>query len=159
MKKSGKLTAGAVAACIAALITLAALIVYQVNIGAEGYFKGASVSNLIFFSILAIAMYLVVILLSTISLNGAADTCRYLVIGLLQIGAPVLTAYCLIQLIAARVEGLGFIYFSNADVTLEVQTAENLSSSKMAIASMVLYGIALVVGLAAAFFSLRKKEK
>ena len=153
-----KITAGAAATCIAAVAALAALIVYSINIGGEGYFNKASVTNLMFFSILAIALFLVVIILGGISLNGAADKCRALVMGLVQIAAPVLLAYCLIQLIAARVEGLGFIYFSNADVALEVQTAENLASAKGAIASMVLYGAAMVLGIIAAFFSLKKKD-
>ena len=68
-----------------------------------------------------------------------------------------LIAAALINLVAARVEGLGFIYFSNADVALEVQTAANLSSAHGAIASMILLGVAMLVAIVAAFFSIRKK--
>ena len=158
MNNSKKITAGAIVTCIAAIVTLVALIVYNVNVNRAGYFEKNTVTNLVFFSILAIALFVVVIILGSISLNGAADKCKSILMGILQIGAPVLIAFCLIQLIAARVEGLGFIYFSNADVTLEVQTPENLASAQMAIASMVLYGVALMAGLVASFFSLRRKE-
>ena len=69
-----------------------------------------------------------------------------------------LLALALINLISARVEGLGFIYFSNADVILEVQTPANLASASGAIASMVCFGLALIVALVAAFCTLRKKD-
>ena len=62
------------------------------------------------------------------------------------------------NLIAGRVDGLGYIYFSNADVAKEVQTAANLGSAQTAIWSMVLLGVAILIAVIAAFFSLRKKE-
>ena len=81
-----------------------------------------------------------------------------LISGVMRIAVPVLLTLCLINLISARAEGLGFIYFSNADVTLEVQTPENLSSATGTIANMICLAVSAVVAMAAAFFRLTKKE-
>ena len=154
MNNKKKMTAGAWVTCIAAVVTIVALIIYQVNIGGAGYFQNASVSNLVLYTVCAVALFLLAIVVG-LALKGAAGE---LISGILQIGAPVLIALALISLIASRVEGLGFIYFSNADVTLEVQTPENLSSAQTAIASMVAYGVAMLCGIIAAFTSLKRKE-
>lgn len=153
-----KFSAGAWAACITAVLALVSLIIYGVNVSSEGYFQKASVPNLVLYAVLAIAMLVCSIVLSQIKLNGAAATVVEVATGLMQIAVPVLLALCLINLIAARAEGLGFIYFSNADVALEVQTPANLSSATGSIASMVCFGISMVAGMVAAFFSIRKKN-
>ncbi len=88
-----------------------------------------------------------------------AATAAELAQGALQIAAPVLLTLCLASLAAARAEGLGFIYLSNADVILEVQTPANLTSAAGAIANMVRLGAAAVIGIAGAFCTLRKKKK
>ena len=151
-----KFSVGAWIACVTAVLTIASLIVYTVNVNGEGYFKNATVTNLTLFCVLAALALVCAIALSLVKLNGPADMVLNLVSGALQIIAPVLLALCLINLIAARAEGLGFIYFSNADVLLEVQTPANLSSATGAITSMVFLGISTVVGIVAAFFNVRK---
>ena len=78
--------------------------------------------------------------------------------GVLRIGAPALLAWALMNLIAGRVDGLGYIYFSNADVAKDVQTAANMASAQSAIWSMGLLGAAVLIAVVAAFFSLRKKN-
>ncbi len=153
-----KISVGGWIACAAALLTLVSLIVYSSNVGGEGYFHNASVSNLVLWGVLALLMLVCAVVLKQLNLRGGAATAVDLVSGALQIGAPVLLALALINLIAARAEGLGFIYFSNADVALEVQTPANLASASGAIASMVCFGAALIVALVAAFCTLRKKE-
>lgn len=153
-----KISIGGWIACLAALLTLVALIIYGSNIGAKGYFQGASVSGTVLFSILAIVMLAGSILLGQLKLSGGAQKAVDVIAGAFQIAAPVLLALVLINLVAARVEGLGFIYFSNADVILEVQTPENLASASGTITSIVFYGAALLVAVVAAFCSLRKKE-
>ena len=65
---------------------------------------------------------------------------------------------CLVNLISGRAEGLGFIYFSNADVLQEVQTPANMSSATGTIANMICLGVAAIFAMIAAFFTLRKKE-
>ena len=153
-----KISVGGWIACAAAVLTLVSLIVYGTNVGGEGYFHNASVSNLALWGVLALIMLVCAIVLKLLDLNGGAATAVDLVSGALQIGAPILLALALINLIAARVEGLGFIYFSNADVILEVQTPANLASASGAIASMVCFGVALIAALVAAFCNLRKKD-
>ena len=154
-----KLSVGAWITVLAAIMVLVSLIVYSANVSGEGYFQGKSVSGMTLWLILAVVLLLAAIALKMLSLKGTAASCADLVSGLCQIGAPVLVALGLINLISSRVEGLGFIYFSNADVIKEVQTPANLASGSGAIASMVIMGIALVLCIAAAFCSLRKKAQ
>lgn len=156
--KNKKFSAGAWIACCAAVLSLVALIVYSINIASAGYFQGAVVTNQVLFSILAILLLAVAIVIGQLKLDGAVGKVLKLIAGCCQIVAPVLLAACLINLIAARVEGLGFIYFSNADVALEVQTPANLSSATGSIASMVCYGVAMIAAIVAAFTNVWKKE-
>ncbi len=153
-----KMSVGGWIALIAAVLALVSAIVYGVNIGSAGYFKNASVSNLILFCVLAALMLAAAVALGQLKLSGPAATVVDLVSGALQIGAPVLLTFCLVALVAARAEGLGFIYFSNADVILEVQTPANLASATGAIANMVCLGIAAIAGMVGAFCSTRKKN-
>ena len=154
-----KLSVGAWITVLAALMVLVSLIVYSANVSGEGYFQGKSVSGMTLWLILAVVLLLAAIALKMLSLKGTAASCADLVSGLCQIGAPVLVALGLINLISSRVEGLGFIYFSNADVIKEVQTPANLASGSGAIAGMVIMGIALALCIIAAFCSLRKKAQ
>lgn len=153
-----KLSAGAWVALVAAILALASIIVYAVNIGSAGYFQNASVANLVTYSVLAIVLLLAVIVLGQLKLTGGAATVVELLSGVMQIAVPVLLTLCLANLIAARAEGLGFIYFSNPDVILEVQTPANLSSATGSIVSMVCLAVATVSGMVAAFFNIKKKE-
>ena len=154
-----KISFGGWITCAAALLTLVSLIVYFSNIASAGYFQGAGVTNLVLFAVLAIVLYLCAIALKAfVKTEGAAATALELISGVMRIAAPVLVAAAAIALIGARVEGLGFIYFSNADVALEVQTPANLASASTAITSMVLFGVSMLVGIVAAFFRLTKKE-
>lgn len=152
-----KLSVGAWIALVTAVLALVSLIVYNVNISSAGYFQNASVTNMTAFCCLAAAMLAVAVALGQSKLTGGAATVVELVTGAMQIAAPVLLALCLINLIAARAEGLGFIYFSNADVILEVQTPANLSSATGSIADMVCLGVATLAGLVGAFCNTRKK--
>ena len=149
-----KLTVGAWITCIAALLAIAAFISYSSNIGGEGYYKDASVNNF------PLAVWgAVLCLAAAVALNlikGGKIT--EIVSGVLRIGAPVLMAFALMNLIAGRVDGLGYIFFSNADVAQEVQTAANMGSASTAIWSMALLGAALLAAVIGAFFSLRKKN-
>lgn len=144
---------------LAAVITLVSVIVYSVNISGKGYFHDASVNGLIAYCVIAVIMLAAVVALAQIKLSGTAATALEVVSGILRIAVPVLLTLCLVNLISARAEGLGFIYFSNADVLQEVQTPENLSSATGTIASMVCLGISAVLAMAAAFFRLHKKDK
>ena len=148
-----KLSVGAWNTCIAAVLAIVALFVYMGNVG-SGYFKDNKPANFELCVILGFASLLGAIALKACSKAKWAD----LAAGILQIAGPVLLAYALIILVGSRVEGLGFIYFSNADVAKEVQTPENLASGSGAIASMVLMGCSMLLGIVGAFCNLRKKD-
>ena len=154
-----KMSVGAWITVLAAIMVLVSLIVYSANVSGEGYFQGKSVSGMTLWLVLAIVLLLAAVALKMLSLKGSTAVCADLLSGLCQIGAPILVSLGLINLISSRVEGLGFIYFSNADVIKEVQTPANLASGSGAIVSLVIMGIALVVCIAAAFCSLRKKAQ
>lgn len=153
-----KQSAGVWVNLIAAILAVASLIVYGVNISSEGYFQNATVSSMMNYGIPAIILLVLVIVLAQLKLTGGAAAAVEIISGAMRIAVPVLLTLCLINLIAARAEGLGYIYFSNADVTLEVQTPENLSSATGTIANMICLAVAAVAGMIAAFFRLNKKE-
>ena len=152
-----KLSVGMCFSAVTVVLAIASLIVYNVNVGSKGYFQNATITNLVLFCALAAAALAVAIVLANLTVPaGPAGMAVDLVIGALQIVAPALLALCLINLIAGRAEGLGFIYFSNADVILEVQTPENLSSATGAIASMIVLAISTVVGIISSFVNIKK---
>lgn len=151
-----KFSAGAWVSCITAVLALVALIAYGMNVSGAGYFHNASVTNLVLFNILAIVGLAAVIVVGQLELKGTA-TVTELVAGAVQILAPVLLALCLINLVAARAQGLSFIYFSNPDVIMEVQTPENMSSAMGTIVNIVCLAVATIMGIVSAFCSVKKK--
>lgn len=143
----------------AVILTIASAVVYAVNISGEGYFHNASVGNLVSYCVAAVIMLAVVIALAQPEFTGTAALVTEIISGILRIAVPVMLTLSLVSLISARAEGLGFIYFSNADVLQEVQTAANMSSATGTIANMICLGIAAVCAMAAAFFTLRRKKR
>lgn len=150
-----KFSAGAWFAIAAAILAIVSFVIYSVNIGGAGYFQNAAVGAMPM-TWAAVAALAVAVAVSMVSFKGIAGRLAALLCGALQIVAPVVLAYCLISLIGGRIEGLGFIYFSNADVAKEVQTAANLSSATWAIASMVAYGVSMLAAVIASFVDVKK---
>lgn len=150
-----KFSAGAWFAIAAAILAIVSFVIYSVNIGSAGYFQNAAVSTMPL-TWAAVAALAVAVAVSMVGFKGIAGRLAALLCGALQIVAPVVLAYCLISLIGGRIEGLGFIYFSNADVAKEVQTAANLSSATWAIASMVAYGVSMLAAVIASFVDVKK---
>ena len=151
-----KISAGMVIAVISIVLTIVATVLYNANVTTAGYFQNATVTNLMTLSIAAIATLAVAIVLSVaVKGNKVVD----IVVGLLQIATPAILAVCALWLVAGRAEGLGYIYFSNADVALEVGTAENLASASTAVKSIALYGASMLVAVIGAFFSIRPAAK
>ena len=149
-----KLSVGAWITCIAVVLAIVAFFVYSGNISGEGYYKDAVVNNLPLMVWGAVAALAVAVALCVAKGGKVTE----ILSGVLRIGAPALLAWALMNLIAGRVDGLGYIYFSNADVAKEVQTAANMASAQSAIWSMGLLGAAVLIAVIAAFFSLRKKN-
>lgn len=150
-----KFSAGAWFAIAAAILAIVSFVIYSVNIGGAGYFQNAAVGAMPL-TWAAVAALAVAVAVSMVGFKGIAGRLATLLCGALQIVAPVVLAYCLINLIGGRIEGLGFIYFSNADVAKEVQTAANLSSATWAIASMVAYGVSMLAAVIASFVDVKK---
>ena len=149
MNATKKLSAGAWLSIVTCVLSLAALVAYLINTSAVGYFQNATVSNLV----LMVVGAAVLVVLSMV--KGAKKVVDLLT-GLCQIAAPALLALAFINLVSARVEGFAFIYFSNADVLLEVQTAANMSSATCAIVNLVLLAVSSIAGVVSAFFTLKK---
>lgn len=150
-----KFSAGAWFAIAAAILAIVSFVIYSVNIGGAGYFQNAAVGAMPL-TWAAVAALAVAVAVSMVGFKGIVGRLAALLCGALQIVAPVVLAYCLISLIGGRIEGLGFIYFSNADVAKEVQTAANLSSATWAIASMVAYGVSMLAAVIASFVDVKK---
>lgn len=152
-----KQAAGFWASLITLILAVVSIIIYNVNIGSEGYFQGAAVANAMNSFLLASAMLIIVMVLAQISLSGGMDKILSLISDALRIAVPVCLMAGLMNLVSSRIEGFAFIYFSNEEVLQEVQTAANLSSSSCAIANIVVLIIAIVSGIIAAFFNMKKK--
>lgn len=142
----------------ACLLGIVAAIIYGVNIAKPGYFMDMSVTAVVVCSILAIIFLAGIIALAQFKFDGVIGKVLDVIADALKIVVPVLLAIALITLISNRVEGLSYLYFSNPDVLATIQTPANMSSASTAIASFVMYGIAMVAAMVAAFFGLRKKE-
>ncbi len=151
-----KLNASAIVSCLGCVASIVALILYSSNVSGEGFYKGMTVPNM-YLLLIGAAVCFALVFAVNFFLEKSNKVVQ-VVSGLLQIAGPVLLAVALMQLVAGRVDGLGYIYFSNAEVAAEVQTPENLGSAQTAIASLVSVGVAAVAGCVGAFFSAGKKE-
>jgi len=151
-----KISVGMIISLISIILTVIATVLYKVNITDSGYFQNATVTNLIPLSIAGIATLVAAI---AISMATGKSKATEIIVGLLQIVTPAILVVCALWLVAGRAEGLGYIYFSNADVAKEVGTAENLASASTAIKSIVLYGVSAVVAIIGAFFGIRPATK
>ena len=94
-----KQSAGVWVNLIAAILALASLIVYGVNISSEGYFQNATVSSMMNYGIPAIVLLVLVIVLAQLKLTGGAAAAVEVISGVMRIAIPVLLTLCLINLI------------------------------------------------------------
>lgn len=152
-----KLPIGAYVICLSIIVAIAGLVTYSLNISNAGYFKGQRVNNFVPFIIIAIIAWIIAIVLGQINVADTAKKVLNVVSGLLQIISPALIAASLMNMVSSRASGLGYIFFSNADVSKEVQTPENLSSAYVAIACMIIVGVAIIFGMISAFFKTEKR--
>jgi len=148
---------GVVMTLVSLLFVIISAITYGVNVSQAGYFQGASVSRMVQYEVLTMVILCLTVIVAQFKLEGAAGKVVDFALSVLRVAACVFIAFALINLVGARVEGLGFIYFSNADVTLEVQTPANLASSKGTIFNIVILAVTLVVNMVSSFFNLKKE--
>lgn len=143
---------------VALILSVASLIIYNININSAGYFQNASSPYAVRYMIIALMLFLVSIILAEISAQGMAKKILDFLSGAMRILAPALCIAAAITLVSSRVQGFAFIYFSNEEVLQEVQTAANLSSSRGAIANIVTLFVTAIIGTVAAFFSTKKHQ-
>ncbi len=153
-----KQTAGTWITFIALVLTIVSCIIYKINIAGDGYFKNAAVPSATQYAIIAIVLLVIALVLSQINTKGIVDKLIRIVTDAMRIVFPALSIAVAITLVSSRVQGFAFIYFSNEEVLQEVQTAANLSSAHGAIASIIAFAVTALVGMIAAFFTLKKKE-
>ncbi len=152
-----KQTAGTYITFLAFILSIVSVILYNVNINADGYFQNATVAGALTCNLVGIVILLVILALAQLPAKGIAGLILTLINDALRIIAPVIFIVALMQLLSARVEGFAFIYFSNEEVLHEVQTAENMASTHGTIANMVFLGLTAILAIVAAFFSTKKE--
>ena len=153
-----KQTFASITTVLSLLLAVAGIIAYYVNIGSAGYFQGVPVAQTNSLMILSAVALAVVVVLAQLELGAVVNKLLDIVSGLLRIAAPAGLVAAAMLLVSSRAQGLAFIYFSNEEVLAEVQTAANLSSASGAITNMVLLAVAGVVGVVAAFGTMKKKN-
>lgn len=152
------LNASSIVACLSFVLALVFIIIYAVNINAVGYFQGRGASGVVLFAILVMVFDLLIIARGFVKVEGIVGKVLDIVVFALKVIVPVLLILAAINLIGTRIEGLGYIFFSNADVRKEVATPENVASATTSIVAVVFAGVAAVVSIVGAFF-LPKTEK
>ena len=153
------LTPGTVLLGISVLLGLVAVILYAVNVTSVGYFQGVTSALVPALGIVAVLCGALAIGSGLFQFDGLVGKIVDGVRSVLVILVPVLFMVCFLGFISARVEGLAFIFGSDANLLEEIQTPENMSSAMTAIVGFVFFAIASIVGIVASFFSITKKEK
>ena len=151
-----KFTFGTWITCLSVIFSIVALILYTVSVKNEGYFQNQSVSNFLLYVLIAVILFAGAVVIA--QFGKESKVISKLIIGLMQIAAPVLIVASAISLIAARAEGMGFILFSNPEVLREVQTPANMVSVTLTITTIVLLVVTMFLGWIGAFCNLNKKE-
>ncbi len=142
----------------ALIMALIGAILYGVNVGAVGYYHDVTIGILVVMTILVMIMLAALLVLAQFEFDCILGKIVNIVTDVFKILIPIFLGICLVNFIITRVEGFGFILFSDESVRLTMQTPENMASVYTAISGFVFYGIAMVAAMVAAFFGLRKKE-
>ena len=145
-------------ACISFILALVFVILYAVNVSAEGYFQGIKAQNVVLFAILAMVFDLLVIVLPLLPAQGIAGKILGICGSVCKVLVPVFLVLGALNLLGARLEGLGYIYFSNVDVAKEVATPANLASASIAISAISTGLGSAIVSIVGSFFSPRVRE-
>jgi len=152
------LSVGTILSGVVFLLSLFCLVVYEVNIHTNGYFQGVTAKYLVGMLILAMVLALLVFVRPFLPFKGGAEKFNDILTVILKIAIPVVLAVGLMGLVQSRIEGLGYIYFSNVDVAKEVATPANLASASVTITAISFAALAMVVGVVAAFFQPKNPE-
>ncbi len=154
-----KLGIGSYLAIVTFVLTIVSWIVYGVSVNAAGYFHNVSVAYVVLFTIFALLCLLAAIGLSFVpKKEGIVAKILPIAQSILLVGACVFLISCSINIIGARAEGLGYIYFSDSNVLSEVQTQDNLHSASLSITAFIFYLVTWLFSVVTPFFGLTRKE-
>lgn len=143
--------------CATFVLTLLGVIMYGANVGNLGYFHKIPAGNLVVCSVFALIFEVAVLAVAQFEFKGIVGIVVNTLAAAAKIVVPAILAVALMAFVATRMEGFGFILFCDENVKATMQTAENMSSVATAITGFVFYGLAMVTGCVAAFFSFKKK--
>lgn len=146
-------------ACATFLFALVVLILYAVNFNTNGYFQGVRANNLVLLFILVMVFDLLIIGRSFVKVQGILDKVLDCATWTLKVLVPLFLIIGTLKLIQSRIEGFGYIFFSNVDVAKEVATPANLASAGVSITALVFGILAALVGIVGAFFLPKKEEE
>jgi len=138
--------------CASFILALVFVILYGVNVGSAGYFQGRGADGVVLFSILVMVFDLLIIGRSFVKVEGTVAKCVDVAVMALKVVVPVLLMIAALNLLGTRIEGIGYIFFSNADVAKEVATPANVASGTLAIVTVVFGIVTAVISIVAAFF-------
>lgn len=143
-------------ACVTFILSLVALILYAVNVNSTGYFQGVRADGLVLLLIFVMVFDLLIIGRSFLNFEGILDKVLDLLVMVLKVLVPLFIMIAILKLVQSRVEGFGYIFFSNVDVAKEVATPANIASAGVSITAIVFSAIAVIAALVGAFISPKK---
>ena len=146
-----------IVACLSCILGLVGLILYAVNVNAEGFFRGNRVAAVVTFGVIAMIAAVVAVLLTIFPVKGGAAKFVDLLVMVCKVLVPVMLMLAAMTLLANRVAGFGYIFGANEDVRAEVATPENIASAWVAIVAMSFDLLGAIVAIVGAFF-LPKRE-
>lgn len=156
-----KLSVSSYISILSALVGLIGFIFYFVTKGTNGYFYLASSASTIVFFVFAVLFIVLAIFLRVFDfkVEGILAKVLDLVPSVLSVLGSIFFALSAMFYISPKVEGLAFIFFSNADVIATMQTPANLLSSKLVLVTFILMLVACLVQVVSCFFTGKKEEK
>lgn len=153
------LSVGNILIVLSTILSLVALIIFNVSVSMAGFFQGLGSSTIVTFATFAFIFGLLASLLSIFSVNEKVNYILDIVKSLLVIVMTVFLIASMIMFVQIRVDGLAKIFFSDSNTLAEVQTEQNLASANTSITGIVFFGIAWLVSLVSSFFSFTAKKE
>ncbi|MFA6861777.1 MAG: hypothetical protein WCR56_05305 [Bacilli bacterium] len=141
------------------VLTLVCFIIYLANGANKGYFQGTTESVVVLLSILGLLFTLAVIIIPQFTFNGVVAKIMNVLVEAIRIVIPLVLMSAFIIFTGSRLEGLSYIFFSNANTLAEIQTSVNLASAYTAITGIVFFLITQIVSVVATFFPLTKSPE
>lgn len=134
------------------VLSIVSLIIYSLNCSMEGYFKDMSNGLITILSVSAIIISVAAIVLAQFDVGGTGGAVKGVVIDVFRIAAAAMLIGATLFFLECRVDGFGYIFFSDFDVLAAIQTPENMSSANTAIVGIIFYAISGIAAIAGTFF-------